>query len=182
MKKGLIVVALFMSLMLIVQLIPAQTETQTQGQSQEQTYSGFNRFIDNTRLFFSFGDSKVGVALEIREKELDSALTNVHNNLDDKAIENLERAKDKLQIVQERVSTNMADKVNTNVDEVLDKIYEEKSLPQNFKEYILEEEKTQLVAKLVVEVNGKEGQTLKREVVKNEENGLKQVLITIDGS
>ena len=38
-------------------------------QEQYQTYSGFNRFTDNIRLFFSGGDSKVKLALEIREKK-----------------------------------------------------------------------------------------------------------------
>jgi len=182
MKKEMIFVVLLVGILLISQLAIVQAQIQEQTETQLQSYSGLDRFIDNTKLFFSFGDNKVGVALEIREKEVDSALVNVHNNLDDKAIENIERAREKLQMVQERVSVNMAEEVNANVDTVLNKIYEEKSLPQNFKEYILEEEKTQLAAKLVVEVNGKEGQTLKREVMINGDNGQKQVIFVVEGS
>jgi len=41
-----------------------------------QTYSGFSKFVDNVKLFFSSGDGKVKLALDIREKELNSAIEN----------------------------------------------------------------------------------------------------------
>ncbi|MEA3378801.1 MAG: hypothetical protein U9Q69_04130, partial [Nanoarchaeota archaeon] len=48
-------------------------------QEQSQTYYGFNRFTDNVKMFFTSGDNKVGLALEIREKEVDSAIINSQN-------------------------------------------------------------------------------------------------------
>ena len=113
---------------------------------QAQTYSGFNRFTDNVKLFFSGGDEKVGVALEIREKEVNSAINNIQNQGEDKAIQNLERAKEKLQIIQEEVSLNTSEEIKISVDEIKDKINEQENLPIEFEDYLLEEEKTQLTA------------------------------------
>ena len=113
-----------------------------------QTYSGMDRFADNVKLFFSKGDSEVRLALEIREKEVDSAINNIQNQGEDKAIENLERAKKKLQIVQEKVSLNTSEEIKTSVEEVTSKVNEEENLTDEFEDYLLEEEKTQLMAVL----------------------------------
>jgi len=144
-----------------------------------QTYSGFNRFTDNVKLFFSSGDNKANLALEIREKEVNSVLNNLEN--DKENIKNLERTRNKLLIVQEKVSVNNADKVKTNVDELKDKINEYQNLPEEFETYILEEEKTKLTAELVIEVDGKEGQTLTREIVKDGTTGQNMVKIVVMG-
>ena len=58
---------------------------------------------------------------------------------------------------------------------------EEQNLLDNFETYILEEEKTQLTAELVIEFEGKEGQTLTREIVKDGESGRNKVEIIMDG-
>lgn len=115
---------------------------------QAQTYSGLNRFTDNVKLFFSSGDNEVRLALEVREKEVESAINNIQNQGEDKTIENLERAKKKLQIVQEKVSLNTSEEIKTSVDEIIDKINKEEYLPDEFEDYLLEEEKTQLTAVL----------------------------------
>ena len=115
---------------------------------QAQTYSGLNRFADDVKLVFSGGDNKVNLALEIREKEVNSAIENFQNQGENKAIKNLERAKKKLQIVQEKVSLETSEEIQTSVDEIIDKINEENDLPDEFDDYILEEEKTQLTAEL----------------------------------
>jgi len=117
-------------------------------QEQAQTYSGFNRFTDNLRLAFSGGDNKVRLALEIREKEVNSAINNAQNQGEDEAIQNLERAKEKLQIVQEKVSLRTSEEIKTSVDEVTNKVNGEENLSEEFDEYLLEEEKTQLTAVL----------------------------------
>lgn len=114
---------------------------------QAQTYSGFSRVVDNIKLVFSRGDSEVRLALEIREKEVDSAINNFQNEEDDYAIKNLERAKDKLQIVREKVSLKTSEEVKVSVDEIVDRISEEE-VSDEFEEYLLEEEKTQLTAVL----------------------------------
>jgi len=143
-----------------------------------QEYSGLNRFVDNFKLFFSSGDNKVNLALEIREKEIDSALTKLEGEEADK---NLDRAREKLLIVQEKVSTKNAEKVRNNVNELKNKVDEYGNLSEEFEIYLLEEEKTQLAAKLVVEVDGKDGQTLKREVVKDGSTGQNIVKIVVVG-
>ena len=90
-----------------------------------QDYSGFNRFTDDVRLFFSSGDNKVNLALEIREKEVNFALENTRNgNLED-ANKNLENAQDKLQLVQEKISLENAKEIRTSVEEVKEKIRKE---------------------------------------------------------
>lgn len=144
-----------------------------------QTYSGFNRLTDNVKLFFSSGDNKVSLALEIREREVNSALENLENNKETAG--NLKRARDKLILVQKKVSANNAEKVKSNVNELKDKINEHQNLPEEFETYMLEEEKTQLTAELVVEVDGKEGQTLTREMVKDGTTGQNKVKIVVEG-
>ena len=113
MKKE-VMVLLLLGILLVSPLVLAQ--------EQDQTYSGFNRFVDNVKLAFSEGDNEVKLALEIREKEVDSAIINVKNQGEDKAIKNLERAKEKLKIVQEKVSLDTSEEIKTNVDEIIDKV------------------------------------------------------------
>jgi len=139
MKKG-VVVLLLLGILLVSPLVLAQ--------EQAQTYSGFGRFIDNVKLTFSEGDSKVKLALEIREKEVDSAIINIQTQGEDKAIKNLERAKQKLQIVQEKVSLDTSEEIKTSVGGIINKVNEEEDLPDEFEDYLLEEEKTGLTAEL----------------------------------
>lgn len=112
-----------------------------------QTYSGFNRLIDNVKFTFSGGDNEVRLALEIREKEVVSALENFGNGELDIAVKSLENAQDKLQIVQEKVSLQTAEEVKTSVGEIQEKINQD-NLPEEFDRYGLEEEKTGLTAGL----------------------------------
>ncbi len=112
MKRGIIAI-LFISILLVSPLIQAQTSSE---------YSGFNRFTNNIRLFFSSGDNKVRLALRIREREIDSAMENSQNQDEADAIKNLERAHKKLQLVQEKVSLDTADEVEESVDEIIGKI------------------------------------------------------------
>ena len=165
MKKRVIGL-LLLGIILVSSLVLAQEQTQTE--EQTKTYSGFDRLVDNVKMIFTFGDNKVMLALNIREKELNSAIINTNNGDNDKAEKNLERAKEKLQFVQNKVSKDIAEDVKTNIDKTISKINEAENLPDNFKTYILEEEKTQLTAELVIE--GK-GQTLTKEMVKDEATG-----------
>ena len=138
-------------------------------QEQDQIYSGFDRFKDNVILFFSGGDNKVKLALEIKEKEIYSAMKNVQDGNEINADENLERAWKRLQLVQEKVSINTAEEVRESSNEVRETIMNREDLPNDFEVYALEEEKTGLTAEWVIEVNGKEGQTLTGEIVVDEE-------------
>lgn len=117
-----------------------------------QTYSGFSKFIDNIKLVFSSGDNKVRLALEIREKELNSAIENAKAGDNKDAIKNLEDAKNKLKIVQERITPDVADEVRSSVQESETKINENKNInsetTQSFNEYLKEEEKTKLSVNL----------------------------------
>ncbi len=150
--------------------------------AQEQTYSGFERFIDSARMLFSFGDKKVMLALNIREKELNSAIVNTKNGNVEGAETNLEQARKKLLYVQTKVSKNIAEDVKTNTDGVINKINDEENLPSPFQTYILEEEKTQLTAELVSKVEEKEGQSLTREMVKDIASGESRVEIKVEGN
>ncbi len=172
MKKGAVIV-LLLGALLISPLIQAQ--------NQSQTYSGFDRFIDNVRMFFTFGDGKVILSLEIREKELNSAIINTKNGNDEEAEKNLERARERLQYVQSQVSKTIAEDVKINVNETINRINEEGNLSESFEVYVLEEEKTQLTAELVIEFEGKEGQNLTREIVKDNVSGENKVEIVIEG-
>ncbi|MDO8467558.1 MAG: hypothetical protein Q7S56_01255 [Nanoarchaeota archaeon] len=136
MKRGIIIL-LLLSILLISPLI------------QAQTYSGFNRFSDNVKLFFSNGDNKVKLALEIREKEVNSALENIENGNTENVVKNLDKARDKLKIVQEKISLNNSEEVKKSVEKIKEKINKE-NLSEEFKEYKLEEEKTQLTAELTL--------------------------------
>ena len=131
---------LLLGILLVLPLVLAQ--------EQAQTYSGFNRFTDDVKIFFASGDNKVKLALEIREKEIDSAISNSQNHNEKDAIKNLERAHKKLQLIQEKVSLGTAEEIKTSVEEITNKINNENNLPKEFDEYILEEEKTQLTAEL----------------------------------
>ena len=117
-----------------------------------QTYSGFNRFTDNVKLFFSSGDNKVRFALEIREKELNSAMYNAQLGNNEEAVKNLESAISKLKIVQEKVSPDTAEEVKINTAEVENRLRESTEIDLNssdsFEKYLAEEEKTRLSADL----------------------------------
>ena len=139
MKRGLIVLLLF-GILLVFPLVLAQ--------EQVQIYSGVDRAMDNVKLAFSEGDNKVELALEIREKEVDSAINNLQNEDEEKAIKNLKRAEKKLQIVREKVSLNTSEEIKTSVDEITNKININKALPEIFDDYLLEEQKTGLTAVL----------------------------------
>ena len=149
MKKGVIVALLFVCILLVSLVVQAEEQmNQTGEQVQYKTYSGWGRFADNVKMFFSGGDNKVRLALEIREKEVFSAISNVQNHEESKATENLERAKERLQYVREKVSLDTSEEVKTSVEDVTEKITDEDNLPGEFDEYLLEEEKTQLTAVL----------------------------------
>ena len=163
MKRGVIILFL-VGILLISPLV------------QAQTYSGWDKFTDSIKLFFSSGDNKVKVALEIKEKEVTSAIENVQNGDEEKAEKNLEGAWKKLQLVQEKVSINTAKEVKQSSNEVRTNIMEKENLPKDFEVYALEEEKTGLTAEWVIEVNGKEGQTLEREVVIDVDNGQNRIM------
>ncbi len=79
MKKEAIVL-LLLGILLVSPLVLAQ--------EQSQTYSGFNRFIDNVKLFFSSGDKNVMIALGIREKESNDVATAGNSNEDDDSFSN----------------------------------------------------------------------------------------------
>jgi len=117
-----------------------------------QTYSGFEKFIDNIKLVFSSGENKVKLALEIREKELNSAIENAKAGNNEDAVKNLESAKNKLKIVRERISPDVADEVRSSVSDAENKINENKDInletSQYFNEYLTEEEKTKLSVNL----------------------------------
>ena len=153
MKKGVIV--LFLLVILLVSPLAL---------AQDQTYAGFNRFTDDVRLFFSSGDNKVKLAVNIKEKEINSALENIQNGNTEKGNENLERAWKKLKLVQEKVSVNTAEEVKESSNEIRTNIMNQENLPNDFEVYALEEEKTELTAEWVIEIDGKEGQTLSNEV------------------
>ncbi|MBU0760565.1 MAG: hypothetical protein KJ600_06480 [Nanoarchaeota archaeon] len=169
MKKE-VVVLLLLGFLLFLPIVLAQEQT--------QIYSGFDRFVDNTKMFFSFGDKKARLALEVKEKEVYSAIENNHNGNEEAMSENLENAWKKLQTVQKKVSLNVAEEVKGSSSEIRNRIAEEENLPDDFEVYILEEEKTELTAELVMEVEGKEGQTLEREVeiVMGEDDGQNRVM------
>jgi len=169
MRKSVIALFLF-GILLVSPVVLAQ--------EQAQVYSGFDRFVDNVKLFFTPEQAKVELALKIREKEVNSALANIESNNVKEVNKNLENAMNKLLIVQEKVSLKSAGEVTDSVEKVVGKI-EESNLSEELNRYLLEEKKTQLVAELVVEVDGKEGQTLTREIVKNGIDGRKMVKIEI---
>lgn len=174
MKKEVFV--LLLGILLISQFVSAQ--------EQVQTYEGFNRFVDNVRMFFTFRqEGKVSLSLEIREKEVNSAIVNEKNENKEKAEKNLEMAWERLQFIQEKVSLETAEKVKESSSNVLNSINEEKNLSESFEVYSLEEEKTGLTAEWVIEVNGKEGQTMTNEVVVNrtvEQNRKMEIETRID--
>jgi len=144
MKKG-VIIAILLGILILLPLISAQTE------------SNFNRFADNIKLFFYSGESKVNLALEIREKEINHALENFENN--EEITKNIERARKKLLIVQERVSVDSANEVKTSTNNLMNKVENYKNISEEFENYILEE--------------GKEEQTLTREIIKDNRTGKK---------
>ncbi|MEJ2267703.1 MAG: hypothetical protein P8X70_01355 [Nanoarchaeota archaeon] len=167
MRKELIVLFV-LGIFLILPIISAQEQT--------ETYSGFDRFIDNVRMFFSFGDSKVMLALEIREKEVSAAMVNTRNENDEEADKNLKNAWEKLQVIQEKVSLGTADEIKENSYEIRNRIKEQGNLSKDFEVYVLEEEKTGLTAEWVIEINGTKGQNLTNEEVVNETIGQTKVV------
>ncbi|MDP3026567.1 MAG: hypothetical protein Q8N63_02575, partial [Nanoarchaeota archaeon] len=143
MKKGIEYFVLFAAIALLLISMPVVSA---------QTYSGFSKFVDNIKLVFSSGEGKVKLALEIREKEINAAIENAKAGDNEEAVKNLEAAKDKLKMVQERISPDVAEEVRSNVENVENKINENKDAnPESlkyFNEYLKEEEKTKLSVNL----------------------------------
>ncbi|MBN1897103.1 MAG: hypothetical protein JW789_05300 [Candidatus Aenigmarchaeota archaeon] len=141
--KMIIGMILFLSLLLTSHLVESQAQ-----QDLPQIYSVFDRIIDEIRMIFTYGDDRVNMNLEIREKEINSAIANAKNENMDEAIQNLNNAEKRLQTIQETVSLNRVDEIKENVEKTINRINNETDLPDEFEEYILEEEKTMLIATL----------------------------------
>ncbi|MBS3172432.1 hypothetical protein J4438_02545 [Candidatus Woesearchaeota archaeon] len=109
-----------------------------------QTYSTFNKFTDNIKLFFASGDNKVRLALEIREKEVNSAVSNLESGNEEKAENELNSASKKLEMVQNEASPDISDEVKTNIDELMAKLNENQEKYELLKKYLNDEEKTKL--------------------------------------
>ena len=109
-----------------------------------QTYSGFSKFTDSIRLFFSSGDNKANLALDIREKEVNSAISNLEAGNTAGAEKNLNSASEKLKIVQTLASPDISADVKENINGVENKIKETKGDYELLDNYISEEEKTKL--------------------------------------
>jgi len=107
-----------------------------------QTYSGFSKFTDSIKLFFAKGDNKANLALYIREKEVDSAISNLELGNTKNAEKNLNSASEKLKIVQTLASPDISADVKENINKIENKINE-----NDYKlldSYLTEEEKTKL--------------------------------------
>ncbi len=115
-----------------------------------QSYSFTARVVDDLRMAFADDEGKVEIALEVREKQVDSAIEEAKAGNIEEAIEFLEDAKEKLEVVQEKVLPDICDQVDESVDEVTKKIIENKDIDPEFSEYLdgylKEEEKTKLTA------------------------------------
>jgi len=135
MKEKVIVLLLFVVL-LVSPLVLAQ--------EQAQTYSGFNKFIDNTKLFFSSGDNKANLALEIREKEVNSAISNLEAGNLAGAEKNLNSASEKLKIVQTLASPDISADVKENINVIENKIRDTQGNYELLDNYLNEEGKTRL--------------------------------------
>lgn len=167
MKKEMIVL-LLLGIIFVSPFILAQEQT--------KTYEGFDRFVDNVRMFFTFGqDGKVALSLEIREKEVNSAIANIED--EEESDKNLEKAWEKLQFIQEKVSLNTAEEVKESSNEIRNRIREEEKLSENFEVYVLEEEKTGLTAEWVIETKAMEVEQGNLEVAVNisEENKVMEI-------
>lgn len=134
---------LFLSVLLTFPLAESRAQ-----QNLPQTYSIFYRIIDEIRMVFTYGDNRINLNLEIREKEINSAITNAKNENMDEAIQNLNNAEKRLQAIQETVSLSTIDEIKENVENTINRINNETDLPDEFEEYVLEEKKTMLVATL----------------------------------
>ena len=134
MKKEVIIIFLI-GILLVSPFVLAQ---------ESQTYSGFDRFADNIKLFFSGGDNKVMLALEIREKELNSATNNLKLGEENKAKKEIESAINMLKIIQLKTTPEIADEVRNNIKETEYIIKENLNL-EFFEKYLTEEQKTKLV-------------------------------------
>lgn len=146
MKKS--VIALLLISILILPLVSA-----------EENYSNFERIKDNVKMFFSFGDKKVQLALEIKEREINSAIYNANEGNQEEAEKNIENAWKKLEIIENKVSINTAEQVKTSSTNTIEQINNQNNLPPEAELFVLKEEKTQLAAEWVVVEDGPEGQT-----------------------
>ncbi|MFH1889262.1 MAG: hypothetical protein ABIJ58_00070 [Nanoarchaeota archaeon] len=115
-------------------------------------YSFVGRAVDDAQISLSGGDKKAVNAIDAREKEINDAIENIKNGNTEEAIKNLERAKEKLEIVREEASSDISEEVKTSTGEMIQKINENKNVNPEvssyLNEYLAEEQKTQLSADL----------------------------------
>ncbi|PIN77894.1 hypothetical protein COV15_01210 [Candidatus Woesearchaeota archaeon CG10_big_fil_rev_8_21_14_0_10_34_12] len=135
MEKRLVSLVILLSITLLFVSMPVVSA---------QTYSGFSKFTDSIRLFFSSGDNKANLALDIREKEVNSAISNLEAGDTKNAEKNLNSASEKLKIVQILASPDISADVKENIDGVENKIRETKGDYELLDNYLSEEEKTKL--------------------------------------
>jgi hypothetical protein len=109
-----------------------------------QTYSGFSKFTDNIRLFFASGDNKANLALNIREKEVNSAIYNLEAGNTAGAEKNLNSASEKLKIIQTLASPDISADVRENINGIENKINGVDGDYELLNNYLSEEEKTRL--------------------------------------
>lgn len=136
-------IILFLSVLLTLPLAESQAQPDL-----PQTYSMFDRFMDDIRMIFTYGDDRINLNLDIREKEINSAIANAKNENVNEAIQNLNDAGKRLKTIQETVSLDTIDEIKESVEKTIDRINNETDLPGEFEEYVLEEEKTMLIATL----------------------------------
>ncbi len=132
--------ALFIVLVLFMNVVAAQP------------YPITGKVVDDLRMFFARGDKKAEIALEVREKDINSAIENIKAGNINEAIKELERAKERLELIQKTASPDVIDKVNLSVQEVIDKIMQSKDINPEFSAYLEkhlnEEQKTQFAVQL----------------------------------
>ncbi|MBI5148323.1 hypothetical protein HZA33_01450 [Candidatus Pacearchaeota archaeon] len=147
-------IAIILSLSFI-QAFQVVQAAQTAETPKSSIYPFFDKVIDNIKLFFAKGDKEIVLALEIREKYINSAFENIEFKNTGEVIKNLNEAEEKLKFVQEQVSPETANEVVSNsldVQEVIEKIMAGKEVDAEFSSYLekhlSEEQKTQLAAQL----------------------------------
>ncbi|HLE06705.1 MAG TPA: hypothetical protein VI790_05090 [Candidatus Nanoarchaeia archaeon] len=139
MKSSSIKIILLIGLLLTPSIANAQ---------ELQKYSFFSRLIDGFRLFFSQGESRVDLLLEIKEKEINSAIVNAGEGNFNEAIRSLDNAKNNMQSVQGLINLNNTQKITSSVNKTINQLIKI-DLPKEFNDYLIDEQVTGSSAELI---------------------------------
>ncbi|MFA5332936.1 MAG: hypothetical protein WC376_00380 [Candidatus Nanoarchaeia archaeon] len=113
-----------------------------------QKYSFFDKFIDGFRLFFSSGEAKIDLLLEIREKEVNSAIASYAEGNLDEANKSLISATLNLEKLMGLTTLNNTEKISSSISNTVSQL-SALNISKAFNDYVIDEQAAKASAQIM---------------------------------